>query len=205
MERKEWTDGCRRLFTRLVRATLWADFSFPAGGRTDRQLGMCFDELCRRFVSVSQERLADFCICQVYALSGYGMAYRRRWNVAHSFGEKAVGRYLRSGKGHRYREDRWLENHGLSRQALITVVADRSRHPFSPFIYPEYEEVTKRRLLSTEAGYLVCALSTLMWTPFSPSCSRCVKAEPCRDRTQARYPELFRIRCEAWREKEVKP
>ena len=32
MERKEWIDGCRRLFTRLVRTTVWADFVFPTGG-----------------------------------------------------------------------------------------------------------------------------------------------------------------------------
>ena len=180
MERKEWIDGCRRLFTRLVRTTVWADFVFPTGGKSDRQLGMCFDGLCREVVSVSAERLSDFCICQTYAISGYDTAYRRKWNVSHSFGKKAIGRYLRSGKERRYR-------------------------PFGRFIYPEYEETTKRRLLSTEAGYLVCALSTLMWTPFSPSCSKCAKAEPCRRRTQARYPELYRIRCEAWRKKEAKP
>ena len=91
------------------------------------------------------------------------------------------------------------------RHDLARAVEDRRSHPFGRFIYPEYEETTKRRLLSTEAGYLVCALSTLMWTPFSPSCSKCAKAEPCRRRTQARYPELYRIRCEAWRKKEAKP
>lgn len=99
MERKEWIDGCRRLFTRLVRTTVWADFVFPTGGKSDRQLGMCFDGLCREVVSVSAERLSDFCICQTYAISGYDTAYRRKWNVSHSFGKKAIGRYLRSGKG----------------------------------------------------------------------------------------------------------
>lgn len=205
MERKEWIDGCRRLFTRLVRTTVWADFVFPTGGKSDRQLGMCFDGLCREVVSVSAERLSDFCICQTYAISGYDTAYRRKWNVSHSFGKKAIGRYFRSGKERRYREDRWLKSFGLSRHDLARAVEDRRSHPFGRFIYPEYEETTKRRLLSTEAGYLVCALSTLMWTPFSPSCSKCAKAEPCRRRTQARYPELYRIRCEAWRKKEAKP
>lgn len=106
MERKEWIDGCRRLFARLVRTTVWADFVFPAGGKADRQLGMCFDGLCREVVSVSAERLSDFCICQAYAISGYDTAYRKKWNVSHSFGKKAIGRYLRSGKERRYREDR---------------------------------------------------------------------------------------------------
>ena len=89
-----------------------------------------------------------------------------------------------------------------------TAAAIRSGGSLDDFTFkecPEYEETTKRRQHSTEAGYLVCALSTLMWTPFSPSCSKCAKAEPCRRRTQARYPELYRIRCEAWRKKEAKP
>lgn len=205
MERKEWIDGCRRLFTRLVRITVWADFVFPAGGRTDRLLATCLDSLYREIPAVSPERLCDFCICQVYTLSGYDAAYRKRWNISHSFGQKAIGRYLRSGKERRYWEDRWLKNFGLSRNGLTQTVEDRRRHPFGRFIYPEYEETTKRRLLSTEAGYLVCALSTLMWTPFSPSCTQCAKAEPCRRRTEARYPELYRIRCEAWQKKEVNP
>lgn len=205
MGRSEWTNNCRRLFTHLVRAVLWADFVFPAGGRPERVLGACFDLLCRETVSVSPERLADFCICQVYAMSGYGNAYRRRWNVSHSFGGKAVCRYLQSDRRRRYYEDRWLGSFSLSRQGLSALVEDRSRHPFDKFIYPEYEEATKRRLLSTGAGYVVCGLSTLLWTPFSPSCRRCANAEKCRCRTERHYPELYRIRREAWREKEVKP
>ena len=186
MEKKEWIDGCRRLFTRLLRAAVWPDFQFPSGGKADRQLSACFDLLCREAGSVSPERLSDFCICQVYALSGYAPSYRGKWNISHSFGRKAADRYLHYGKERRYWEDRWLKG-------------------FGRFIYPEYEEITKRRLLSSEAGYLVCALSTLMWTPFSPSCSKCTKADPCRRRTEARYPELYRIRCEAWWKEEVKP
>lgn len=135
MERKEWIDGCRRLFTRLVRTTVWADFVFPTGGKSDRQLGMCFDGLCREVVSVSAERLSDFCICQTYAISGYDTAYRRKWNVSHSFGKKAIGRYLRSGKERRYREDRWLKSFGLSRHDLARAVEDRRSHPFGRFIY----------------------------------------------------------------------
>ncbi len=157
-------------------------FCVPYRRQVGQATGMCFDGLCLEVVSVSAERLSDFCICQTYAISGYDTAYRRKWNVSHSFGKKAIGRYLRSGKERRYREDRWLKSFGLSRHELARAVEDRRSHPFWRFIYPEYEETTKRRLLSTEAGYLVCALSTLMWTPFSPSCSKCAKAEPCRRR-----------------------
>ncbi len=202
MERDEWKNSSRRLFTRLVRTTLRADFVFPAGGRADRVLDACFDALA----PVSAERLADFCICQVHAISGFGAAYLRRWNVTHSFGKKAVGRYLQADRRRRYHEDRWLKSFSLSRRGLAALAEDRSHHPFERFLYPEYEETTKRRLLSTEAGYAVCGMSTLLWTPFSPSCRRCVNARECRCRTAARYPELYRIRRETWEKgQEVRP
>lgn len=199
MERDGWRNNSRRLFTLLVRTTLWKDFVFPAGGRTDRVLDACFDALA----PVSAERLADFCVCQVHAISRYDTAYRRRWNITHSFGKRAVERYLHSNWQHRHHEDRWLKSFSLSRAGITALVEDRSRHPFGRFIYPEYEETTKRRLLSTEAGYAVCGMSTLLWTPFSPSCQRCAHAGRCRHRTAALYPELYRIRCEAWIEKEA--
>ena len=182
--------------------TLWKDFIFPAGGRAGRVLDACFDTLA----PVSAERLADFCICQVFAISGFTADYRFRWDVTHSFGKRAVERYLHSDRQRRSHEDRWLKSFFLSRAGITALVEDRSRHPFERFIYPEYEETTKRRLLSTEAGYAVCGMSTLLWTPFSPSCRHCAHAGRCRRRTAALYPELYRIRCEAWnkREKEAK-
>lgn len=198
MERDEWKNSSRRLFTRLVRTTLWADFVFPAGGRTGRVMDACFDQL----TPVSAERLADFCICQVYAISGFGTTYRRRWDITHSFGGKAVNRYLQAGKERRYHEDRWLKSFSLSRSELAASVEDRSRHPLAKFLFPEYEEPTKRRLLSTEAGYAVCGMSTLLWTPFSPSCRHCANVVRCQRRTEALYPELYRIRCEAWQERQ---
>ena len=199
MERDEWKNNSRRLFTLLVRTTLWADFVFPAGGRTGRVLDACFDSLA----PVSAERLADFCICQVCAMCGFGTGYRRRWDIRHSFGGKAVERYLQADRKRRYHEDRWLKSFSLSRGELASLAEDRSRHPLAKFIFPEYEEATKRRLLSTEVGYAVCGMSTLLWTPFSPSCRRCACSGRCRRRTASLYHELYRIRCEAWTEKEA--
>lgn len=143
MERDEWRNNSRRLFTRLVCMTLWKDFIFPAGGRAGRVLDACFDTLA----PVSAERLADFCICQVFAISGFTADYRFRWDVTHSFGKRAVERYLHSDRQRRSHEDRWLKSFSLSRAGITALVEDRSRHPFERFIYPEYEETTKRRLL----------------------------------------------------------
>lgn len=202
MEKKEWAESVCRVFERLVRDTLWGDFTFPAGGRSVRLLEACFDRLEKKVITVSGERLADFCICQVYTISGFEASYRKRWDVSHSFGQKAVSRFLQTGKQRRFYEDKWLKSFGISRTDIYTLAERRKRHPFTRFVFPEYEEVTKRRLLSSETGYLICGNSTLLWTPFSPSCQRCRHAASCRLRTAAQYPELYRLRCEMWNEKE---
>lgn len=200
MEKREWIDNCRRVFTRIIQETLWRDFVFPGGPRTEQVLGRCFEALGS---SVCPERLVDFCITQGYAISGFGTEYRRRWNIAHSFGQKAVKRYAGGFSGRKFYEDRWLDEHGLSRSLLAGLVATDRPHPLSAFIYPEYEEATKRRLLHTEAGYVVCALSTFLWTPFSPTCRRCRRETPCKERTAGRYPELYRLRLAVWRDREA--
>ena len=198
MEKKEWIDGCKRVFTILVKDTLWQDFKFPNGGMADRHIGNCYDVIKEATISISRERLVDFCICQVYAMRDYGSTYRKRWNVSHSFGEKAIHRYYNNNHNQRYYENRWLDSYSLSRESLIQLIADRSHHPLEKYIYPEYEDGTKRRLLSTEVGYVICGASTLMWTPFSPVCQECSNAPLCRKRTSITHPELYRIRCVAW-------
>lgn len=198
-------ERCRRVFTLLMRQAGWKDFCFPGGGLSERAVSGCLETLQKLYGEVGPERVVDFCVCQGYAISGYGEEYHNRWKVAHSFGNKAVSRFTKSNAARRYYEDCWLKEHGLSRNALLACIADRSEHPYHRFIYPEYEEHTKRRLLSTEAGYAVCALSTLLWTPFSPACRECKSEDDCQKRTKDIFPELYRIRCEEWREKEVRP
>lgn len=203
MEKEEKIDCLARLFTVLVRCTLWKDFSLRYGGKTKRVVKACADELERRFGNLSAERMADFCVCQVYAMSRFDASYRGKWNITHSFGAKAMERYASVTSLRRRYEDRWLKEHGISREALVQLVGGSREHPYSRFIYPEYEEVTKSRLLSSKAGFAVCCLSTLLWTPFSPSCRKCSNAARCRRLTEYRFAELYRIRVEAWKEKEA--
>nr|DAP23305.1 MAG TPA: hypothetical protein [Caudoviricetes sp.] len=117
-------------------------------------------------------------------------------DAPHSFGRKALERFARNTSTHRYWEDRWLKEHGLSRGGLLHEVRDRSQHPLAKFLYPEYEDATKCRRIGTEAGLYVCSLSTLLWTPLSPVCRECTMAEKCREMTCERYPELYRLRVE---------
>lgn len=201
METREWNECCRKVFVMLMRQTGWTGFTFPGGGLAERTVSSCQTALEQQCGEVSRERLVDFCVCQAYALSGYGTEYRCRWKVAHSFGKKALARFFQSHAGRRYYENRWLEDNGLSRQALLACISDRREHPFERFIYPEYEEHTKLRLLSTKAGYAVCGMSTLLWTPFSPACQKCTRKGACRKRTEKHFPELFRLRLQAWQKK----
>ena len=185
-----------RVFTFLVREMVWAGFRFPGGGLAQSRIADCLERLDDGTGMLSRERVVDFCVCQVYAISSFGEGYLKRWNPSHSFGAKALARFAKNSQGQRYYEDKWLAGRGLSRAGLLDLFRDRSVHPLAKFIYPESEDRTKKRHRGSEAGLYICSVSTLMWTPFSPVCTACPKAEACRDMTSRRYPELYRIRVE---------
>lgn len=146
---------------------------------------------------LSDERIADFCICQVHAISRFDGGYLAyRWIPAHSFGPKARKRFAATTPVRRYHEDRWLQEAGLNRASLPLLLKDRREHPLWQFLDPAYEEATKQRVVNTPVGYYVCGISTLLWNPFSAACRKCSRAEFCRKRTAARYPELYRLRRE---------
>lgn len=201
MASKNHSSDLQRPFTLLMRRTLWPGFRFPGGGAAERAVEGCVKALQCTYGVLSDERIADFCICQAYVISGYGEEYRRRWQPAHSFGTKALERFERTTPARRYYEDRWLHGYGLSREGLAAE-AGCGEHPLARFVFPVWEESTKRRLLSTEAGYLICGSSTLLWTPQSPACVKCRSNVRCRERTQHLYPELYRLRCEVSRKHE---
>lgn len=185
-----------RLFTLLVRRTLDNAFRFPGGGLARRTVDDCMESLAGGADAPARERVVDFCVCSVYAMTFYEEKVLRGWTSVHSFGPKALERFARNTPTHRYWEDRWLKEHGLSRGELLQEVRDRSEHPLAKFLYPEYEDATKRRRIGTEAGLYVCCQSTLLWTPLSPVCSECAMADVCRKMTRKRYPELYRLRAE---------
>lgn len=191
-----------RAFTELMRRMIVPSFAFPGGGAARRTVNSCIAALEARYGALERERIADYCICQVYALSRFGKEYLSRWRVSHSFGTKARERFDGTTRGKRYWEERWLSAAGLSRAEVARMIEDRREHPLYRFINPEYEEATKSRMLSTEVGYYICGASTLLWTPFSPSCRACTRAAQCRKRTEMMYGELYRIRIEEYKEKE---
>lgn len=173
-----------RLFTVLMRRTVLPGFVFPGGKVAERRVDACLGYLSLTFGTVGLERIVDFCICQVYAVSRFTPDYLLKWKLSHSFGERACVRFVTRKPGQKYYEDRWLKEHSLTREYLLGLIEDRQVHPYYRFINPTWEEHTKRRAVSTEAGYYICAASTLLWTPFSVACRMCRFSDACQNRTR---------------------
>jgi len=200
MERQEQSNYIIRVFTFLMKRTIMDQFVFPGGGIAHKALDSCLDSLEEIYMSsLSDERLLDYCICQVFAMSGFSKSYIDKWKAGHSFGKKAIERFYQNTKNKRFFEDKWLDRYGLSRFTLLDSFGDRKEHPLAKFIYPRYEEITKKRLLNLEAGFYICQLSTLLWTPFSAACRQCRHEGRCREITKRKYEELYRIREEEYK------
>lgn len=194
MEKEKLIKDIILVFTRIMRQAISPGFIFPGGGAAARCVTSCIEKLKEDYPELSQERIVDFCICQVYAISRFPKEYVQRWKVTHSFGAKALTRFKQTKQAHRYYEDKWLKSNGLNRYSLLEPIRDRSSHPLYKYIYPDYEDKTKARVMNTDAGYYICGVSTLLWSPLSPVCRQCTHAEKCKERTQKTYPELYRLR-----------
>lgn len=202
METNESINYSMRVFTFLMKKTLAPSFEFPGGGIALRSVTSGLNLLeasCKS--DLSAERLNDYCICQVYAISRFDEDYLRKWKVSHSFGKKAIERFEKSNKGKKHFEDKWLKAAGMSRSGLLIEFRDRSEHPLMKFIFPEYEENTKKRMHSSEVGFYLCQISTLLWTPFSPSCQTCKNEARCKEVCSKKYAELYRLRLDEFKAK----
>lgn len=199
MEKERKIRAITGIFSILMKTAIAPAFAFPKGGIATRAVSSCLDVLEEIYQGqVSNERIVDFCICQVHALSRFTESYHAKWKVTHSFGGKAVERFKANKQVHRYYEDKWLKGYRLTRGGLLMEIQDRREHPLAPYIFPQHEEGTKKRAFSTPVGYYICGISTLLYTPFSPACRNCGNAKECSERTRMNFPELYRIRMEKY-------
>lgn len=167
------------------------DFKFSGGGATARTLTNFLDLMEKEFGVVTAERIVDFCICAAYAFRN-----TKNWTIKQIFGKSSINRLKDRKHGTEYYEDNWLSEVSLTRSDLIAMVDDRSKHPLAKYIYVASEEISKKRLLNSDVGYIRCQSSTLGWSPLSDSCCQCRFAETCKKETQRKFPELYRIRIE---------
>ena len=76
MERNDKTRVTVSLFETLVRRLIDASFRFPGGESGRRTVAACLELLrTRSGGELSDERIADFCICQVHAISRFDESY----------------------------------------------------------------------------------------------------------------------------------
>ena len=143
-----------RLFVLLMRLTVQSNFAMPGGRLAEKQIDDTLDYLTKHYGEVGLERIVDYCVCQVRQVSEYGADYLPKWKLSHSFGAKALTRFVTRKPGQKYYEDKWLAHFRLTREDLLREIEDRSTHPLFKFIYPEYEDMTKRRAVSSMVGYL---------------------------------------------------
>lgn len=193
MANANWIRDTMKVYSEIMRKTGSPSFKFSQGGATfraiDKFLDMFTETVC--LGNLTPGRIVDFCICTAHAYKN-----RRDWTVKQVFGPSSIRRLKESKHGARYYEDEWLKENGMTRQGLIDLIADRSQHPLSKYIFMQAEEPTKLRYLNEETGYILCQTSTLGWSPVSEACVSCTRADSCKRATEGKFPELYRIRVE---------
>jgi hypothetical protein len=197
MERKEQEmKMIRTVYTEIVRQSIDPSFAFPQGGQVDRKLSQFivkFSEMCGG--EFNTFRLVDYCVFQIHKNRE---SPHQRSIAPLVFGDANLKKYLSmSSKQKTYMEDKWLSEAKLTRGALNSLINKRE-HPHAKYIYMPSDECTKKRCLNTDVGFFLCLISTLMWSPFSPTCQICTNADQCVEETKMKYPELYRLRVEKY-------
>lgn len=190
----------KTVYTEIMKRLVDPAFSFPEGGKINRQLFQFVQEFTQTCGGeFNTARLVDYCVFQIH--KNRNAPYQR--NLApKTFGATAFQKYLSmSSKQKKYMEDQWLSEAQLTRAYLNSLICNKEEHPQKKFIYMPSEEGTKKRCINTDIGFVICSTSTLMWSPFSPTCQMCKQADMCKKETANKYPELYRIRLEEYGER----
>lgn len=190
----------KTVYTEIMKRLVDPTFSFPEGGKINRQLFQFVQEFTQTCGGeFNTARLVDYCVFQIH--KNRNAPYQR--NLApKTFGVTAFQKYLSmSSKQKKYMEDQWLSEAQLTRAYLNSLICNKEEHPQKKFIYMPSEEGTKKRCINTDIGFVICSTSTLMWSPFSPTCQMCKQADMCKKETANKYPELYRIRLEEYGER----
>lgn len=190
------------VYTEIVRKAIDRTFKFPDGGKVDRQLSQFIQQFTETYGGeFSTTRLVDYCVFQIHK----NRTSPHQRNLApNTFGKTAFSKYQQmSSKQKTYAEDQWLKDVCLTRSYLNSLISiNKQVHPLAKYIYMPSEEGTKKRCVNTDIGLVICSTSTLMWSPFSATCQSCKNADECKQMTEKKYPELYRIRIEEYGENE---
>lgn len=181
-----------KIFHAIVTKLIYPEYKLPKGGEPTRIIKTALNRLEKKFGALTPQRIADYVICSAYPFKDRGSD----WKLNQVFGPKSMERY-NSDKGRVHFENKWLASgDAINRTSLALMLVDKSEHPKAKFIYVPSEEGTKLRLLNRDVGFVICQTSTLGWSPLSEACTQCSFIEKCKQETQKKYPEIFRLRIE---------
>lgn len=190
MARERQIRQLKTIYTTIATKMIDPSFKFSEGGATKKTLSNFIDRISHEFGSVSEQRLVDISVFIAYTYRESNLP------VKSIFGQSSFQRFLTSKRGQRYYENEWLLTKELNRESLLHLIVDKRQHPLADYIYMPSEEDRKARLLNQRAGYIACQTSTLGWSPLSEACNMCRFMPECKQETNRKYPELYRIRIE---------
>ena len=203
MELQERTIRLSKMIETVIRRCIDPKWRFP-GGPNLVALEIDINVLSKLwpYKGIADERVVDYVVYQIYR-NRKTIESGMSWNPHYMFTNYAVNKYRYQfmsdeGKsGINYYINRWLDEYELSRGALVKIIEEPKPNSLRKYVYMESEEVTKKRFLNTECGYLLCQRSTTGWAPLSETCKQCDYNKQCEQATAKRLPELVRLRKES--------
>lgn len=190
METEKLTKQTITVFSEIIKL-ISPTYKFNNGGANKRIIENFLNLLEKQFGAITCERLVDALISCIYIYRE-----REKWTLRQILGPTVFKKTLEHKHGVQFYQDKWLASGGLSRDGLVNLIKSRKEHPLHKFIYVPSEELTKKRQLNTNAGFILCQLSTLGWSPLSNACSLCNFMNECKIKTEEKYPEIYRLRTE---------
>lgn len=202
MELQERTIRLSKMIETLIKRCIDSKWKFP-GGPNLITLQNDVDSLSRLWScgDISDGRLVDYIVYHIYR-KRESLERGNYWHPHYMFTDYAVEKYKSqfmsdSGKsGMNYYINQWLDEYEISRDFLVKIVEPPKPNNMRKYVYMESEEITKRRFLNTEGGFMLCQRSTTGWTPLSDTCKKCDYNKKCEQATERKFPELVRIRRE---------
>lgn len=203
MELQDSTIRLSKMIETVIRRCIDPKWRFP-GGPNLVALELDVQVLSKLwpYEGIADERIVDYAVYQIYR-TRHTLEQRLAWQPHYMFTDYAVDKYRHqfmseAGKsGINYYINRWLDEYELSRTDLVKMIEEPKPNSLKKYVYMESEEVTKRRFLNTEGGYLLCQRSTTGWAPQSDTCKKCDYQKQCEQATAKRLPELVRLRKES--------
>lgn len=192
----------RRLIETIIRRAIVPQWSFTQNGRALVYMSQGLTKLPGLFGvdKIEDARIVDYIVYQIYR--SRKSIEQNSWRYEWLFSDNAIDKYRKqflienAKSGMNYYIDRWLDEYEMSRNQLVSIIADPKTSPLRHMVYIESEEPIKQRFLNTPEGLSLCQAATTGWSPLSFSCGRCDNWVECGKLTAKKYPELMRLRKE---------